>query len=97
MPNKKKYISHIEERLSSILYMFDPMYIARMGAPKDEYDSEAEMIAKQIKSGRVKTSEDLSKVVYKTFVKQFGRSLAGSKSEYDDMAKKIFITLVGNK
>lgn len=94
-------MSSLYSRITKILSEHDPMDLVVMGAPKDEYSSEAEEIAQKLPSCR--SVAEVNEIVYSTFVKSFeyGARMgekktrhtdpggAGEKGDYLEMSKKF--------
>lgn len=66
----------------------DPIGLISMGAPRDEYGSEAEEIMLTI--GTCRTEKDLEGLIYKTFVRMFDKRIAGSREIYRELSSRIF-------
>ena len=73
------------DKISKILYKIDPQGLASMGAPLDEYDSEAKYIFEKISSRANVSITDLTEIVYNVFKKQFGTGTnsKGNKVSWD--------------
>lgn len=85
-----------KQEISKLLYRHDPMGLAKIGAPSDEYDSEAEDIATQLKL--LAFENEIQELVHRVFVKWFNNndpkiSLAGSAERYTEIAKEIHQSL----
>jgi hypothetical protein len=59
-----------KEELSAILYKHDPEGLAKMGAPSDEYNSEAEIILPMLVE--CDDADDVQELLYDTFAAMFG-------------------------
>lgn len=81
-----------KQEISKLLYRHDPMGLARIGAPSDEYDSEAEDIAKQLRA--LSFENEIQELVHQVFVKWFDNDnpkvmLAGPIEKYAEIAREI--------
>jgi hypothetical protein len=74
--------------ITSILFRLDPVGIAFENPHRDEYVSEAAMIARFVPDA--KDSEHLERAVRDVFVRQFGEPLPGQATEYRDVALEIW-------
>jgi len=74
--------------ITSILYRLDPVGIAFENPHRDEYASEAAMIARLLPEA--KDAEQLERAIYDVFVSQFGGSVPGPTSQYRDVALEIW-------
>lgn len=73
------------DSIKSILRTHDPVGLISQGAPDDEYDHEALMVA----NIRFDSHEDLTNKIHEIFVERFNRELAGEKSKYSSIADEI--------
>lgn len=69
----------MKEKIEAILVKYDPVKLIKMGAPQDEYDSEAQMIYER--TTRHFSLEKIHEIVYDVFVKQF---TGGTKYKMED-------------
>jgi hypothetical protein len=76
------------EGITSILFRLDPVGIAFENPHRDEYASEAAMIARLLPD--VKSSEDAEKAVRGVFLQQFGEPLPGAATEYRNVTLEIW-------
>jgi len=74
--------------ITSILFRLDPVGIAFENPHRDEYASEAAMIARFLPEAR--DSEHLEKAVREVFLRQFGEPLPGAVTRYRDVALEIW-------
>jgi hypothetical protein len=83
----RKVLNHKE--LSALLYRHDPEGLAKMGAPADEYSSEAELVLHLLP--QCDSAEDVQELLYETFASQFGGSrYKGSFSKFRPAADEIY-------
>jgi hypothetical protein len=80
----KEYKTFVDG-VTSILFRMDPVGIEY---EKDEYSSEAAMIARFLPDA--KDSEHLEQAVRDVFVRQFGEPLPGPTTQYRDIALEIW-------
>ena len=90
--------------ICEILCRHDPIGLTSMGAPPDEYDSEAEMIYDNLLRKKYATVHALRKMIFEVFDSMFsygtdtngkkisiaGRGLAGTEQTYQGPAEEIF-------
>jgi hypothetical protein len=74
--------------ITSILFRMDPFGIAFENPHRDEYASEAAMIARFLPEA--KDAGHLERAVRDVFVRQFGEPLPGSTTQYRDIALEIW-------
>ena len=74
--------------ISSILFRMDPVGIAFENPHRDEYASEAAMIARFLPNA--KDSGDLEMAVREVFLRQFGEPLPGPVTQYREVALEIW-------
>jgi len=74
--------------ITSILFRLDPVGIAFENPHRDEYASEAAMIARLLPEA--KDSEDVANAVGHVFLQQFGEPLPGAPTRYRDVALEIW-------
>ena len=58
------------EALAQILYLYDPIGLARLGAPSDEYEPEVGTIVPRLMSANC--AEDVTLIIYEEFGRWFG-------------------------
>jgi len=78
----------LADGVSSILFRMDPVGIAFDNPHRDEYATEASMIARFLPEA--KDSEDLEGAVREVFRRQFGEPLLGPSSQYREIAVEIW-------
>lgn len=76
------------QKVMVIFKELDPQGLIKMGAPEDEYDSEAQEIARL--SFLCHTLEEMTQGVWAVFVTNFSPSLAGPMESYQQVAAKVF-------
>ncbi len=74
--------------IERLLIKHDPQGLLKMGAPKDEYSSEAEMIAVQLSD--CKSAHDIKELIYAVFIIQFSFKTAGGIQNYWSIAHDIW-------
>jgi hypothetical protein len=60
----------MKEKIETILVKYDPVKLIKIGAPLDEYDSEAQMICER--TTRHFSLDKIHNIVYDVFYSQFG-------------------------
>ncbi len=88
---KQRYHS-VHQSLTELLYRHDPIGLAALGAPKDEYEAEAGSIIPRLPEAESK--DDVRRIVHEEFVRWFGDEQAGPESAYDRIAEEIWETLL---
>ncbi len=76
-------------KIQFVVNKHDPQGLLRMGAPEDEYLSEAEMILNSLHS--VNSLEECHNLVYNVFENMFGTYVAGDKKFYLALAEEIWL------
>ena len=66
----KEAYRELYEELVRILYRQDPIGLARLGAPHDEYEPEVGTIIPRLSSAA--SAEDVTRIVYEEFSRWFG-------------------------
>lgn len=79
----------LHRELVDLLYQHDPVGLAKMGAPSDEYTHEAEMICEALQSQTFTTIAQLRQSVYTIFKEMFDQ-VAGTEDVYQKVAEDIF-------
>jgi hypothetical protein len=75
--------------LSELLYRHDPIGLAALGAPKDEYESEVSTIIPHLKDAT--GPDDVRRTVHQEFLRWFGdEQTAGPESAYKGIADEIW-------
>jgi len=74
--------------ITSILFRLDPVGIAFENPHRDEYASEAAMIARLLPEA--KDAGHLERTIRDVFVRQFGNPLPGPSSQYRDVALEVW-------
>lgn len=79
----------MKEKIELILVKHDPVKLIKMGAPQDEYDSEAKMIWER--TTRHFSQEKIHDIVYEVFLIQFAgrKSIIGEFDSYKVIAQEI--------
>ena len=86
-----------KHQIEQILAISDNMGLIKMGAPPDEYDSEARLIYKQLSATNNPTLPIVHQIVYQVFVDQFSYEAGEGKEDVAELfesylpaADKIF-------
>lgn len=80
-------MTKFESRVISVINRHDPIKLICMGAPKDEYISEARMIIENFNEINQRfTAKDFQLMIFDIFTSQFGYSTAGKFSDYKELA-----------
>lgn len=74
--------------LEVLLFEHDPIGLAGMGAPADEYHAEAETITLRLPEAA--SVDDLRSIVHEEFVRWFGDETAGGRERYEAAAEAIW-------
>jgi len=83
-----RYLS-LHRGLSELLYRHDPVGLAAIGAPKDEYESEVSTIIPRLKGAT--GPEDVRRIFHREFLRWFGdEQTAGPESAYNAIACEIW-------
>ena len=90
MNEKKEKLKKFTESVSEILYYYDPVGLAKLGVPEDEYDLEARVIISKLKD--VTDIRSLRWVVYEVLVYYFDKDmiLPNSNKCYRYIAEEIW-------
>jgi hypothetical protein len=89
----KQEYRHLHDSLTELLYRYDPIGLAVLGAPTDEYVAEAGSIIPRLREA--KSKNDVRRIVHQEFVRWFdGSEEAGSESAYDGIAQEIWDKLL---
>ena len=83
----KEYRTLVDS-ITSILFRLDPVGIAFENPHRDEYASEAAMIARFLPEA--KDSAHVERAVRDVFLRQFGEPLPGPATQYRDVALEIW-------
>lgn len=82
------YGQELTNQIEDILRRYDPQGLIKMGAPPDEYSSEASEIRHYLYSAH--TFESFKISIWATFICSFNADDAGNIEDYDAMAKEIW-------
>jgi hypothetical protein len=83
-------LAGVVSSISHALHEADPIGLASMGAPQDEYDSEAETIVLRLADRRsLSTAEEVAQIVHDEFVRWFDEDLAGDRERYEPVAAEV--------
>ena len=90
MNKNKDKLKTINETVSEILYYYDPVGLAKLRVPEDEYETQARMIIKRLKD--VTDLRSLRWIVYEVFVYYFDEDmiLPSSDKYYRFIAEEIW-------
>lgn len=93
--NKDKILTIVENEIVN----WDPVALIKMGAPKNEYDIEINMITRNIKSNY--SIVEISKVIYEVLIEMFEKDsfedICRLKEECYDIAQKIYKKIMENE
>lgn len=76
------------QEVGNIVREMDLQGLIKLGAPEDEYNSEADKIAKL--SFLCRTVEEMTQGIWAVFATSFSPKMAGAMDEYKVMAERIF-------
>jgi hypothetical protein len=86
----------LEDQLTELFYRHDPVGLAELGAPEDEYWPEARALL-PILNGAT-SQEHLTQIVHSVFLKQFEvEETCGPESAYDAIAHEIWMRFLVNQ
>ena len=77
------------EAINDIIYKHDPIQLASMGAPPDEYMHEAKMLYEALRDDIVQVSL-IQQALYVGMCDAFSQDIAGTVDKYGTMAEEIF-------
>lgn len=86
---KTNYDAQFYRELVDLLYQHDPVGLAKMGAPNDEYSSEAEMIYAVIRAQPLTTIAEMRRHIFRIFQEMFDQT-AGTEAAYQKVAEDVF-------
>jgi len=81
-------------RIRELLNAWDPCHLIEMGAPEDEFDSEAAAIYRSLGRGRVHSEEQLARLIASVFRSQFS-DRGFTVGSCGDIAQRIWSWWVG--
>lgn len=87
MTSLDQYTPEELETVRQLINKYDPIGLLGVGAPDDEYSSEAKMIARMVKPAL--SSEQLLDGVHAVFVVQFF-TISGDRDKYAPLANELF-------
>ena len=80
----------VKVRLTALLFEADPMGLAAIGAPADEYSPEAGTIAPRLAT--VASEQDVLQIIYDEFQAWFGED-AGAEGRYKGAARAVWLAV----
>ncbi len=80
-----------KNELEQVLHRHDPMSLASMGAPADEYEPEAGTIAERLPTAA--SAEDVAAVMVEEFERWFGAEITPPRSAFTDAADEVWAAL----
>ena len=80
--------SDLVSDVTALLYRLDPLELAPVGVPADEYRPEAETITQRV--GEAQTAEELERIMHEEFVAWFSPELAGPPERYAALARETW-------
>ena len=81
-------------RLTALLFEADPMGLAAIGAPADEYSPEAGTIAPRLATAA--SEQDVLQIIYDEFQAWFGED-AGAEGRYKGAARAVWLAIVSRQ
>lgn len=75
-------------QLEELLYRHDPIGLATLGLPPDEYRPEAETIAPRLHAAT--SAADVQGIIHEEFVAWFTAGVAGDAGEYAAVAEEVW-------
>jgi hypothetical protein len=85
---KRRY-RFLHDSLTRLLYRHDPIGLAALGAPKDEYEPEVGTIIPRLLHD-AKSSDDVRRIVHEEFLHWFEAETTGPEGAYDAIAQEIW-------
>lgn len=87
---------NLEDQLTEIFYRHDPVGLAEVGAPEDEYLPKAKEILPPLKEAT--SQEQLRSIIHSVFLRVFGaEETSGPESAYEALAQEIWTRFLANK
>ncbi len=82
----------LKQQVSDALRSADPMGLIKLGAPSDEYQSEAHSITRRL--GLTRCLEDVLTIVYEEFQKWFAPMSVGEPKHYLEVSRSIWKAVI---
>lgn len=76
-----------EDIIKKVIDKYDPIGLLSIGCPQNEYNVEIKDISTNI--CQCKNTKEIQKHIHKTFVKWFGKNIAGKSEKYKKPAEDI--------
>jgi hypothetical protein len=85
---KRRY-RDLHASLTALLYRRDPVGLAALGAPKDEYEPEVGTIIPRLQDA--KSPDDVRRILHEEFLRWFdAEETTGPEAAYDEVAHEIW-------
>ena len=86
----------LEDQLTELFYRHDPVGLAELGAPEDEYWPEAKALLPLLNG--VISQKHLRQIVHSVFLKMFeAEETCGPESAYDAIAREIWTRFLADQ
>jgi hypothetical protein len=86
----------LREELEELLFRHDPVGLAEIGAPKDEYWPEAESLLPRLREAT--SQEHLRRIVHSVFLQKFeAEETCGPESAYESISQEIWTRFLADK
>lgn len=77
------------EDILALMYLHDPVGLAEIGAPEDEYWPEAEALLPRLRE--VTSQDDLRRIIHSVFLQKFeAEETCGPESAYEAISQEIW-------
>jgi hypothetical protein len=86
----------LREELEELFFRHDPVGLAEIGAPKDEYSPEAESLLPRLREAT--SQEHLRRIVHSVFLQKFeAEETCGPESAYESISQEIWTRFLAGK
>lgn len=85
----------LREELEELLFRHDPVGLAEIGAPEDEYRPEAESLLPRLREAT--SQEHMRRIVHSVFLEKFeAEETCGPESAYESVSQEIWTKFLAN-
>lgn len=84
----KATYGNLYEEVLGLLREADPLRLIAIGAPEDEYSPEVSTILPRLREAT--SAPEVERIVHEEFVRWFDADLAGPRTNYAEVAEKIW-------
>ena len=86
----------LRDELTELLYRHDPVGLAEIGAPEDEYWPEVEGLLPRL--NQATSQEVLRQIIHSVFLQKFeAEETCGPESAYEEIAREIWSRFLANR